>query len=289
MFSRLFGKKPKKAEAPAAPPDLSMEGLSALFGKDGVRETTNVALDQVPKLIDTETKFGGVPGFLESAPWPRCPSCKDPMMFIGQVAMGPGQPLKYPQDAILYIFLCQSDPTDEPECETWSPESGCSSVFAQVGTSDRHAAEESFLSRSDIASLVSDSCATPDKVHTMWERLSQRGNKEYRATLFGQYQCVFRSELSVCDQPIEGIERTDVHYAAMSALGKDRAVFVGGFPDWVQAPGSPDCKCGKPMEFGIQFTAFDEALNLGDAGEAYVFACPDRCSPTSFALEWQCC
>ena len=42
------------------------------------------------------------------------------------------------------------------------------------------------------------------------------------------------------------------------------------------------------MKFVLQFTAFDEALNLGDAGEAYVFACADRCSPTSFALEWQC-
>jgi hypothetical protein len=265
-----------------------MEGLSALFGKDGVRETTNVVLTQVPTLIETRTKFGGVPGFLQATSWPRCSSCKDPMMFVGQVAMGPDQPLDYPTDAILYMFLCQSDPRDEPMCESWSPESGCSSVFAQHGSGDRQAPNESFISMSRVAELVADSCADPDEAHTMWVRAKQRGNREYLATLVGQYRCAFRTELSVCDQQIEGTERAAARYAAMEALGKERAVFLGGFPDWVQEPSAPTCECGKAMEFALQFTGFDE-LNLGDAGEAYVFACPDRCSPTSFALEWQCC
>lgn len=288
MFSRIFGKKPKQ-EAPAAPPDLSSEGLAALFGKDGVRETTNLVLTQVPNLVDAASKFGGLPGFLEKTAWPHCASCRDPMMFVGQVGMGPEQPLKYPRDAIMYIFLCQSDPTDQPECETWTAESGCSSVFAQEGVAERMTPQAPFLAASDISGLVAASCATPDKVHTMWPRLNQRGNKEYRATLFGQYECRPRTELSVCDQPLEGIEWTDAHYAVIAALGKNRRVFIGGFPDWVQGPGAPRCKCEKDMEFVLQFTAFDEAINLGDAGEAYVFACPDRCSPTSFALDWQCC
>jgi hypothetical protein len=38
----------------------------------------------------------------------------------------------------------------------------------------------------------------------------------------------------------------------------------------------------------MQFPAFDEVINLGDAGMAYVFGCRSRCASDSFFLEWQC-
>lgn len=288
MFKRLFGKKPDRRTPSPEPPDLSRAGLTSLFGVGGVRETTNVVLTRMPTLVDTATRFGGVPGYLEATAWPRCPSCKDPMMFVGQVEMGPAQPLRYPRPAILYIFLCQSDPTAEPSCETWSPASGCAAVFAQEGVATTlRPPTEDFVDRARVAELVADAHARPDPAR--WELLDQRGHKDHHTTLFGQYACAFRSELSVCGQPIDGITRTQAHYAAMAALSKDRAMFIGGFPDWVQGPSSARCACGKAMESVLQFGAFDEALNLGDAGEAYVLACPDRCAPSSFALEWQSC
>jgi hypothetical protein len=288
MFSRLFGKKPKKPAQPA-PPDLSRGGLEALFGADGVREAVHVVLTQVPSLIDAETKFGGVPGYVDTTRWPTCRGCQDPMMFVGQVAMGPDLPLMFPTPAILYIFLCQSGPDS---CESWDPRSGCSSAFAQVGSRpDLQPPRENFIAPSVIERLVADACeATSARASrtqaTLVVNSFQQGHKEHRTTLIGQYACEYRTQLSVCDQVSE---LSPEHYAAMAELGKSRAVFIGGFPDWVQAPSSPECACGKAMEFVLQFNAFDAALNLGDAGEAYVFACPDRCAPTSFALEWQCC
>ena len=298
MLSWMFGKKSKKnieaappenvEHASIVPPIVSVEGLSDLFGEDGVCETTNVVLKKVPNLSDATTKFGGLPGFSTASRWPHCACCKDPMMFVGQVAAGPHEPLHYPEQAILYIFLCQSDPTAKPECETWSPTSGCSSVFTLVDRNEDCNAPVEYAPPG-LEELIADSYTTPGKVRRMWDRLSLQGNKEYRTTLFGQYECELRSGLSVCDQPPDGMEHSEAHYAAMGALANERAVFIGGFADWVQAPSSTDCTCGKPMEFVMQFGSFDEAINLGDAGEAYIFACPDRCSPTSFALEWQCC
>lgn len=49
------------------------------------------------------------------------------------------------------------------------------------------------------------------------------------------------------------------------------------------------CRCGAPMELILQYDAFDGAINLGDTGRAYVFACAQRCSPTAFAARWECC
>jgi hypothetical protein len=67
------------------------------------------------------------------------------------------------------------------------------------------------------------------------------------------------------------------------------AIDIGGFPAWLQSPIELTCRCGAPMELIVQYDAFDGAINLGDAGRAYVFACAQRCSPTAFAARWDCC
>jgi hypothetical protein len=267
----------------------------SLFGESGVRSATNIVVTQVANLIDSATKFGGVPQFVQPINWPRCASCKDFMMFIGQLEMGADKSIKHPTPSILYMFLCQSNPTETPECETWAWASGCSSVFMQALQPAHHESStreqlcnQPSIDLSRVEALVSGSCAEPLKTATLWTQINEQGNKTYRAPMFGQYRCSFIEGLSVN----EGIQRrvdSKARYSAIAELAKHRVAFINGFPSWVQDPIAPTCKCGKTMEFVLQFTSFDEAINLGDSGEAYVFSCPDYCSPISFALAWQCC
>lgn len=94
---------------------------------------------------------------------------------------------------------------------------------------------------------------------------------------------------------------------------------VGGYPDWVQDPWQPQCKCGQPMEHLVSFdsTEFDgntwnrwiplEDRNVlqmdyeatkpvgeptdwmfGDSGRLYVFVCR-HCEGMPFEYSMQCC
>jgi predicted DNA-binding WGR domain protein len=61
---------------------------------------------------------------------------------------------------------------------------------------------------------------------------------------------------------------------------------TGGHPAWYQFANVPACRvCTKPMRFVAQFSEFDEVLNFGGDGEAYVFVCSEE---HEGALLWQC-
>lgn len=60
----------------------------------------------------------------------------------------------------------------------------------------------------------------------------------------------------------------------------------GGHVTWYQGDQTPTCPtCQKEMKFVAQFSEFDEALNFGGDGVAYIFVCPDE---HEGAILWQC-
>ncbi|MCT4640362.1 MAG: WGR domain-containing protein [Bacteroidales bacterium] len=60
----------------------------------------------------------------------------------------------------------------------------------------------------------------------------------------------------------------------------------GGYPTWYQGNQTPVCpECNKKMTFVAQFSEFDEELNLGGDGVAYIFVCEDE---HEGAILWQC-
>ncbi|APR78550.1 Hypothetical protein A7982_03897 [Minicystis rosea] len=61
---------------------------------------------------------------------------------------------------------------------------------------------------------------------------------------------------------------------------------TGGYPAWYQFADVPACRvCTKPMRFVAEFSEFDDVLNFGGDGEAYVFVCSEE---HEGALLWQC-
>ena len=50
---------------------------------------------------------------------------------------------------------------------------------------------------------------------------------------------------------------------------------LGGEPDWLQADETPQCRCGRPMEFVVSMEQHvTEGINFGGGGVGYGFACP---------------
>jgi predicted DNA-binding WGR domain protein len=61
---------------------------------------------------------------------------------------------------------------------------------------------------------------------------------------------------------------------------------VGGYPGWLQGAEFQNCrKCRKHMRFVAQLADQGE-INFGDAGEAYLFVCPEE---HEGRFLWQCC
>ncbi|MFN0252519.1 MAG: hypothetical protein ACKV2T_36920 [Kofleriaceae bacterium] len=95
-----------------------------------------------------------------------------------------------------------------------------------------------------------------------------------------------------CADPGIGDERALYHAFQQAKVRNDGdiAIEIDAFPDWIQGPHDDlACLCGAAMELVVQFDSFDDAINLGDAGRAYVFACSRRCGPRSFLMRWDCC
>jgi uncharacterized protein YwqG len=67
--------------------------------------------------------------------------------------------------------------------------------------------------------------------------------------------------------------------------GKAVGTRIGGEPEWIQNPWSPDC-CGTPMNFLAQIDTLDISAQFPDSALVYVFICP-KCFQTASQL--QCC
>jgi hypothetical protein len=68
---------------------------------DGNAKTENYAANQ---FLDVKfTKIGGMPTWIQDAEYPKCPKCKEEMMFVGQVS---GEDFKEYAEGIYYGFVC---------------------------------------------------------------------------------------------------------------------------------------------------------------------------------------
>ena len=275
------------AAAPAPIVQATPEALLRVLGPEHVADAWNLRLRRVGQLVSAPTKFGGVPDFVDGVEqWPRCKQCSEPMTFLGQVEVGPAKPIRWPVEGRLFLFLCNADSTQEPQCETWSPQAGCSACFVQPNQAPRVVLAEGPAELEALAAAVARNEHNTLGGGSLFVGLQRKGRREYLPYLARQY---------VVDAPVkqpsarEPDDATEEQNAYVSAARQAFEVQVGGFGNWVQSPIEATCSCGAPMELVLQFDAFDEVINLGDTGRAYVFGCQARHAPDAFFLEWQCC
>jgi hypothetical protein len=153
-------------------------------------------------------------------------------------------------EGVLFIFLCSSNVSDEP-CQSWDPRSGASACFVQPG---------------GLAAIP----PRPPR------------HRETQVQLQERYAVTSRPGLSVR----AGDGHHDLRARARATTGD---VQIGGFGDWIQDEIVATCSCGAPMELLLQLEAFDDHINLGDSGRAYVLGCSRRHAADAFELHWQCC
>ncbi|WP_164018135.1 DUF1963 domain-containing protein [Pyxidicoccus trucidator] len=247
---------PTAGPAPAVPEDaLTEENLRRVFGANGVATAWAPKLSASPASVDTLERLGGPPAFLAPVVWPRCRRCGTPLTFIMQVAVGPERPLRYPEEGLLYVFLCQRVDVRTREdaiCPCFDVDQGAERCFVQP-----RPAGTLTLTVEPIGSRLAKSYAVEG-----W-----------------QARPSVRMPAGVA---------TPEQYSLYAAMSGWLDIQVGGFADWVQDEANPGpCSCGAPRELVLQFAEFEDDLNLGGAGRAYVFACSARHAPDAFSLFWQ--
>ncbi len=283
FFDRLLGKKP-----PPTPPvvlDTSEANLRAVLGDDNVVIATGLAIESAATTQPGRDQVGGVPANIGAASWPRCPTCRCRMTFIAQLAVGPDEQPHYPARGSLAIFRCNSEPPSTDElCETWGP-SGSVCFFVP----DDARAEPSLFTDEQLRAIeriLARAHADRDPRQPRFLLPAEHGFQA-RPLLHHAYRADRRRVVS-CRRPRGNPAAHALWAAATTSSGV--AIDIGGFPDWIQSPiDDLVCTCGAPMVLIVQYEAFDDAINLGDAGRAYIFACAKRCSPTAFTSRWDCC
>ena len=296
FFDRLLGRKPA---APAAALDTSEANLRAVFGDDNVMIASGLWLDPVvwsERPAPGGDQVGGIPDNIGAEMWPNCRLCSCPMTFIAQIAIEPDREPRYPERGYLAIFLCNSDPpTSDDVCVTAE---GPGSACFFVGE-DQRAATPMF-DDDQLRAIARAHDRVGGRLAGTEYLMPQRPGWNARPVLQHAFRVERRRVLSVRkpDPPTDAGRRrsrsdpsSEQHYALWAAAcdAAEVAIDIGGFPDWLQSPIELTCRCGAPMELILQYDAFDGAINLGDTGRAYVFACAQRCSPTAFAARWDCC
>jgi hypothetical protein len=254
--------KPREVPTPVAPepvpvPEdaLTEANLRRVFGEDGVATAWVPRVGVSPSHVDALERLGGPPAFLAPVEWPRCRHCGRPLTFVMQVAVGPERPLRYPREGLLYVFLCQRvdvRATVDAICPCLDVDSGAERCFVQT---------------------------RPDGPLTL--------TVEPTGPRLAKSQAVEGWEPRPSVRMPAG-EATPEQYSLYAAMSGWLDVQVGGFADWMQDDGTPGpCTCGAPRELVLQFSEFEEDLNLGGAGRAYVYACSVRHAPDAFSLFWQ--
>lgn len=242
---------PEPSRLRVPPEALTEENLRRVFGEENVAQAWVPRMGEGPAPAQALEKLGGAPAFVEPMEWPRCRQCGQRLTFVAQLAVGPERPLRYPEEGVLYVFLCQRvDPSEEI------------SICLESG------AERCFVQRLPGTTPVA---LTPDD---RGPRLPTAGVVEGWESLPSVW---FPRE-------VDGTPEQDALYAAVcEPLG----VQVGGMVEWIQFEENPGpCACGAESELVLQFNQFTEELNLAH-GRAYVFACRARHAPEAFRLLWQ--
>jgi hypothetical protein len=168
--------------------------------------------------------------------------------------VGPGRPLRYPEEGCLYVFLCLRVDLAATEsiCPCFDVDSGAERCFVQPRPAG------------PLVITVDSSGPRLARGHAVesWEPL-----------------------LSVRMPP--GVA-TPEQYSLSAAVSARLGIQVGGFAEWMQDDDTPGpCSCGAPRELVLQFGEFENDLNLGGAGRAYVYACSARHAPEAFSMFWQ--
>jgi hypothetical protein len=289
FFDRLFGKK-AAPPPPPPPPDISETTLRRVLGDANVKHASGIALEIVDGGTprgDGRDRVGGVPSNIDAQVWPLCGTCKTPMTFIAQLACGPDDALRFPERGSIAIFLCGSNPPSTDKlCETWD---GNGTAVFFVG--DEPATPPMF---DDEQLRAIAKVQTTAMLHSLDRkqprpqpfRLPAKNGFASEPVLVHAFRAE-RREILTCNEP-ETEEGRDLYHAFLQHHD-GVAIEIAAFPHWIQGPEEHACSCGSPMELVVQFDAFDDAINLGDAGRAYVFACSMRCGPRSFLLRWACC
>nr|WP_246357831.1 DUF1963 domain-containing protein [Pyxidicoccus fallax] len=247
--------RPDTTPAPPVPPEaLTEEHLRRVFGEGGVTPAWVPRLGPAPAPVDALERLGGPPAFLAPVEWPRCQRCGTQLTFVTQLAVGPVRPLRYREEGLLYVFLCQ-------RVESEKEDSGCLCQDVDSG------AERCFVQTRPSGPLAIT-------VDSSGPRLA-RG------------RAVESWETAPSVRMPSGVGTPEQY--SLSAAVSDRLEFqVGGFAEWIQGDETPGpCACGAPRELVLQFDEFEEDLNLGGAGRAYVYACSARHAPDAFWLFWQ--
>ena len=234
---------------------LTEANLRRVFGEDGVATAWAPKLEASPAPVDALQRLGGPPAFLSPVEWPHCRRCGQALTFVMQLAVGPECPLRHPQEGLLYVFLCQRVDTKATEgsiCPGFEVGQGAERCFVQP-----RPAGPLTLTVEPVGPRLAKSYAVEG-----WEpRPSVR---------------------------MPGGVATPEQYSLYAAMSGWLDIQVGGFADWVQEAATPGpCSCGAPRELVLQFAEFEDDLNLGGAGRAYVFACSARHAPDAFSLFWQ--
>ena len=288
FWDRFFGKqKSSTSPPPPASFDLSEANLRRVLGDDNVKHACGLAVTAVATSQPGRDQVGGVPANIGSDIWPTCEQCRCPLTFIAQVAVGPDEALAYPERGSIAIFLCNSEPpTNNQLCVTAEGVGAVAFFVADAPTaSPMFTAEQlSMIDAMHVRGLEIDRGAS--KKGYVPFLLPASGGFRARPLLEHAFRAERKQVLST---------QAETHDKAAWALwhaqtkANNLAIEINAFPDWVQAPQEHTCSCGAEMELVIQFDSFDDAINLGDAGRAYVFACVKRCGPKSFVVRWDCC
>ena len=262
VFLGARSRKPKPVAPPPVspraqvPPEaLTEENLRRVFGEENVARAWAPWMGEGPVPAQALEKLGGAPAFVEPVEWPRCRHCGQRLTFLAQLAVGPERPLRYPEEGVLYVFLCQRiDPGQEISiCPSLELESGAERCFVQRLPGARPVA----LTLDDSGPRLS-----PERAVEGWES---------------------HPSVRLPSEADWTPEQSRLYAAVCEPFG----VQVGGMPDWVQSEETPGpCACGAERELVLEFGQFTEDLNLG-MGRAYVFACCARHAPEAFWLLWQ--
>jgi hypothetical protein len=258
-----------------------------MLGDANVKHAWGLAITAVATSQPGRDQVGGIPSNIGSDIWPACNQCDCPLTFIAQIAVGPDEPLAYPERGSIAIFLCNSEPpTIDDLCVTADGVGAVAFFVADTPTTlPMFTADQlSAINAMHVRSLEIDSGASKKGFAPFL--LPESGGFRARPLLEHAFRAQRKQVLSTQAQP-----QNKAAWALWSAQTKANnvAIDIHAFPDWVQSPQEHTCSCGAEMELVVQFDSFDDAINLGDAGRAYVFACEKRCGPKSFLVRWDCC
>ena len=223
---------------------------------------------------ETSSFFGGAPATSNSADWPMCVGCEEPMSFLLQLDLAtlPDAMTVSTRSGMIQLFYCS---TDDGMCETWAPFNGTAEVRL-ITTPVPIAAPTGLALFAKKAIGAWD--AEPDYPHPPEHGLL--GMKR-------RYDFATKTVTVISEAPpIQAIDLPSgaVEFIAAASSGDK----LGGWPHWIQGVEYPACPdCGDAMALFMQLDSHcGLEHNFGDNGCAHLTQC--LAHPAQFAFGWAC-